>query len=81
CHKGADQSMDNIIIYNPDDGQTSVKLYANDGTVWLTQAQIAELFDRSIATISRHIANIFAEKELEEKAIYKKCKLLFRINR
>lgn len=36
--------MDNIIIYNTDDGKTNVRLYANDGTVWMTQAQMAELF-------------------------------------
>ena len=60
--------MDNIIIYNTDDGRVNVKLYANDGTVWLTQAQIAELFDKNISTISRHIANIFAEHEIEEKS-------------
>ena len=59
--------MDNIIIYNTDDGKVNVKLYANDGTVWLTQSQIAELFDKNISTISRHISNIFDEKELTEK--------------
>lgn len=72
--------MDNIIIYNTDDGTASVKLYANDGTVWMTQAQMAELFDRSISTISRHIKGIFDEQELTEKAICKKCKLQIRIN-
>lgn len=60
--------MDNIIIYNTDDGKVNVKLYANDGTVWLTQSQIAELFDKNISTISRHISNIFDEKELTEKS-------------
>ena len=39
--------MDNIIIYNTDDGKTNVRLYANDGTVWMTQAQMAELFQSS----------------------------------
>ena len=53
--------MDNFIIYNTEDGQTNVKLYAMDGTVWLAQAEIAELFARSVSTISRHIANIFSE--------------------
>ena len=39
--------MDNIIIYNTDDGAAKVSLYANDGTVWMTQAQMAELFQSS----------------------------------
>jgi len=60
--------MDNIIIYNTDDGKASVKLYANDGTVWLSQAQIAELFDKERSGISKHISNIFAEKEVDEKS-------------
>ena len=49
--RGGD-GMDNIIIYNTDDGKTNVKLYANDGTVWLTQAQMAELFQTTKQNIS-----------------------------
>lgn len=60
--------MDNIIIYNTDDGQVRVKLYANDGTVWLTQSQIAELFDKERSGISKHINNIFSEGELDKKS-------------
>ena len=59
--------MDNIIIYNTDDGAASVKLYANDGTVWLACAEIAALFQKDRSTISKHIKNIFAEGELDEK--------------
>ena len=60
--------MDNIIIYNTEDGQSNVRLYAKDGTVWLTQAQIAELFQKNISTISRHLAAIFDENELEQES-------------
>lgn len=60
--------MDNIIIYNTEDGQSNVHLYAKDGTVWLTQAQIAELFQKNISTISRHLAAIFDENELEQES-------------
>ena len=59
--------MDNIIIYNTDDGAASVKLYANDGTVWLARAEIAALFQKDRSTISKHIKNIFDEGELVEK--------------
>ena len=58
--------MDNIIIYNTDDGAASVKLYANGGTVWLARAEIAALFQKDRSTISKHIKNIFAEGELDE---------------
>ena len=60
--------MDNIIIYNTEDGQSNVRLYAKDGTVWLTQAQIAELFQKNISTLSRHLAAIFDENELEQES-------------
>lgn len=60
--------MEKFILYNTTDGKASIKLYAENNTVWLTQAQIAELFQKNISTISRHIANIFDEGELEEKS-------------
>ena len=60
--------MDNIIIYNTEDGQSNVRLYAKDGTVWLTQAQMAELFQKNISTISRHLSAIFDENELEQES-------------
>lgn len=64
--------MDNIIIYNTDDGQANVKLYANDGTVWMPLDQIAELFDRNKSTISRHIKAILIDGELDENAVVAK---------
>lgn len=60
--------MNDLIIYNTEDGQANVSLLAKDGTVWCTQAQMAELFDRSVSTISRHIANILKENEPNEKS-------------
>lgn len=60
--------MDNLIIYNTDDGQANVSLLAKDGTVWCTQAQMAELFGKNISTISRHISNILNENEVDEKS-------------
>ncbi|MDR0763575.1 MAG: hypothetical protein LBF01_03665 [Bacteroidales bacterium] len=43
-----------IIIYNTEDGKNSVKLFAKDGTVWLNQQSLAELFDTSVPNISMH---------------------------
>lgn len=60
--------MADIIIYNTNDGKASIKLYADNGTVWLTQAQIAELFNKERSGISKHIKNIFDEGELVEKS-------------
>ena len=56
-----------VVLYNPDD-TIRLEVRMNDETVWLSQAQMAELFDKSVSVVSRHIANIFAEEELEEKS-------------
>ena len=60
--------MENIIIYNTKDGKAAIKLYADNGTVWLNQAQIAVLFDKERSGITKHIKNIFSENELDEKS-------------
>lgn len=59
----------NIIIYKTADGRASVALYAQDGQVWLSQKQMAELFATSRSNITLHIANILKEKELNEKSV------------
>jgi len=61
----------NIIIYKTQDGKVKLSLYARDGSVWMNQNQIAELFDTSVPNISMHIANILNEKELEENTVIK----------
>ena len=61
----------NIIIYNTADGKASVSLFAKDGTVWMNQNQLAELFDTSVPNISMHISNILEEKELELNSVVK----------
>lgn len=66
-----DNNKQNIIIYNTADGKASVNLYAKDGTVWMNQNQLAELFDTSIPNISMHISNILKEGELEQNSVIK----------
>lgn len=65
------QSDSSIIIYNTLDGKASVALYAHDGSVWMNQNQLAELFDTSIPNISMHISNILKERELETNSVIK----------
>jgi len=60
-----------LILYRTEDGMAEVQLRAVDGTVWLTQAQMAELFDTSKQNISLHIKNILEEAELFEAATVK----------
>lgn len=56
-----------IILYQPDE-TVRLEVRMEDETVWLTQAQIAELFERDRTVITKHINNVFKEKELEEKS-------------
>ena len=65
------QDKGEIIIYNTDDGKSSVKLFAKDGSVWLNQQLMAELFDTSKQSISYHIANILKENELSPNSVVK----------
>ena len=63
--------MADIIIYNTADGKVSINLYADNNTVWLTQAQIADLFNVTKQNISLHINKIFSEGELVENSVVK----------
>ena len=58
--------MNNIIIYNTEDGKSKINLKLEDGTVWLNQLQIAELFQTTKQNISKHIKAIFEDDELSE---------------
>jgi hypothetical protein len=58
--------MDKFIIYHTADGKTDIKLYEQDGTIGMTQAQIAELFQTTPQNITLHIKNIYETKELDE---------------
>lgn len=63
--------MENLIIYNTDDGNAKVSLYAKDGTVWLTQAQMAELFQTTKQNIGYHLRKGYEEQELDENSVVK----------
>ena len=67
----SDSKMDEnkIVIYQTEDGQTQIDVRLENETVWLTQAQMAELFQRDRTAISRHISNIFKEGELDESLV------------
>jgi len=55
-------------MYQAKDGETAIDVRLQNDTIWLTQAQMVLLFDRDQSVISRHIKNVFKEKELDEKS-------------
>ena len=57
-----------IVIYQTEDGQTQIDVRLENETVWLTQAQMAELFQKDQSVIARHINNALKEGELEENS-------------
>ena len=57
-----------IIIYQTEDGQTRIDVRFENDTVWLTQAQMADLFQKDQSVIARHISNVFKEGELDDKS-------------
>ncbi len=66
---------DEIIIYQPDEQSISLEVRIEEDTVWLTQAQMAELFQTTRNNITLHISNIFKENELDEISVGKESLL------
>ena len=64
-------TQQNIIIYKTEDGKVKISLFAKDGSVWLNQNQLADLFDTSVPNISMHISNILKDNELSPDSVIK----------
>lgn len=66
-----DIQLDNsqIIMYQTENGLTKIEVTLENETVWLSQNQMAELFQRDKSTISRHIKNIFEEREPDKNSV------------
>jgi hypothetical protein len=60
--------MSDVILYTTEDGKTQIDLHLKDGTVWLSQQQIADLFQTSKQNISKHVKAIYEDQELDERA-------------
>ncbi len=61
--------MSNLILYTTEDGRSQIKLRADLGTVWLTQLEMAELFQTTKQNIAKHLKAIFAEQELDPDSV------------
>ncbi|MDR2556008.1 MAG: virulence RhuM family protein [Fibromonadaceae bacterium] len=65
---GKKENKGELVLYQPD-GTLKLDVYLEDETVWLTQAQMGQLFEKSRTTITEHIQHIFKEGELQEKVV------------
>ena len=64
-----------LILYQTDDQQTRLEVRLQDETVWLTQKQMGELFQKDVRTINEHIQNIFEERELAPDSVIRKFRI------
>jgi hypothetical protein len=58
-----------VVLYKAQDGSVSLEVKLRGETVWLSLNQMAQLFDRDKSVISRHLRNVFKEKELERNSV------------
>ena len=63
--------MTDLILYTADDGRSQIKLRTGSKTVWLTESEMAELFDATKQSISLHLKNVFEDGALDAKAVVK----------
>ena len=66
----------NIVIYQTQDGQTDIDVRLENDTVWLSQKQMATLFEKDVRTINEHINNVFSEGELEKDSTIRKFRIV-----
>jgi hypothetical protein len=67
-----------VVLYEAPDGEVRVDVRLEQDTVWLAQAQMAELFDKNVRTISDHIRNVFKEKELDNSSVIRNFRITAR---
>lgn len=67
-----------IVLYQTEDGRTRVECRFSDETLWLSQALIAELFQKDVRTISEHLRNIYDEGEIDPRATIRKFRIVRR---
>lgn len=67
--------MSEVIIYKAENGHIELKVNLSEETVWLTQKQLSDLFDKNVRTISEHINNIFKEGELGECSVVRNFRI------
>ncbi|MCR4303633.1 MAG: hypothetical protein NUV63_05325 [Gallionella sp.] len=69
-------SQSEFILYQTEDGRTRIQCRFENETLWLSQALIAELFQKDVRTINEHLVNIFEEGELRREATIRKFRIV-----
>jgi len=72
----SEQPAGEFILYTSNDGNTRVECRFEDETIWLSQALMAELFDRDVRTINEHLINLYDEAEINEQATIRNFRIV-----
>jgi hypothetical protein len=70
------ESRSSLILYRTEDGQTQIQCRFEGDTLWLTQVQLADLFQKDVRTINEHLVNIFEERELSRERTVRKFRIV-----
>jgi hypothetical protein len=70
-----EQPGTDLTIYQTEDGKTKIEVRLENETVWLTQKQMSELFQKDVRTVNEHVQNLFEEKELVEDSVIRKFRI------
>lgn len=62
-----------LILYQTEDGKTRIQCRPEQDKLWLSQAQMGDLYQKDVKTINEHLINIFDEKELEQSSTFRQC--------
>jgi len=68
-------NLGEVVLYKTEDGKAALDVHLHEETVWLTQKQMGELFDKNVRTVSEHIRNIFKEGELKKSSVIRKFRI------
>ena len=71
----SDSNTGEFILYASEDGELKIDVRLLDETVWLTQKQMAEMFQKSVSTINEHLKNIFDEGELDQNSVIRNFRI------
>src|SRR5438477_12370827 len=69
------EKTQDIVVFRPKGEKITVEVHLKNETVWLSQKQMAELFDKDVRTINEHVVNIFKEKELNRTSVIRKFRI------
>ena len=68
-HQNSLEVFENFVIFQTENGKVNVDVFFQNNTLWLTQKNIAKLFEINVPAISKHLKNIFESNELQEKSV------------